>query len=125
MLLLSLLFEAHGDAVQPILAWAKRGHCAALLQRLAPAPADQAALWAWVAARLNELEAWVEGAAGKAPTPAAKLLLLLYNSDVLDEEVVLGWDDERFSGTGVKVRKAVAPVVAWLRTADSGSDEED
>ena len=47
----------------------------------------------------------------------------------MQEEVVLAWDDERFSGNQVKVRKAVAPVIEWLRTAESDdsddSDEDD
>jgi len=31
----------------------------------------------------------------------------------------------RVQGTLVKVRKAVAPVIEWLRTAESDSDEDD
>lgn len=48
---------------------------------------------------------------------------------MLEEGVLLSWDDERFGGTLVKVRKAVAPVIEWLRTAesddDSGSDDDE
>ena len=47
----------------------------------------------------------------------------------MQEEVVFGWDDERFSGNLIKARKAVAPVIEWLRTAESDdsddSDEDD
>jgi hypothetical protein len=47
-----------------------------------------------------------------------------YNADVLEEGVLLSWDDERFGGTLVKVRKAVAPVIEWLRTAESDDDSD-
>jgi hypothetical protein len=43
---------------------------------------------------------------------------------VLEEGVLLSWDDERFGGTLVKVRKAVAPVIEWLRTAESDDDSD-
>ena len=43
---------------------------------------------------------------------------------MLEEGVLLSWDDERFGGTLVKVRKAVAPVIEWLRTAESDDDSD-
>lgn len=48
------------------------------------------------------------------------LTLALY----AQEDVLLRWDDERFSGTRLKVRKAVAPVIEWLRTAESDDSDE-
>jgi hypothetical protein len=42
----------------------------------------------------------------------------------MQEGVLVGWDDERFTGNQVKARKAVAPVIEWLRTAESDDSDD-
>eukprot|EP01043_Picozoa_sp_COSAG02_P081226 COSAG02_NODE_19730_length_867_cov_1.095052_2_plen_65_part_00 len=42
----------------------------------------------------------------------------------MQEDVLVGWDDERFTGNQVKTRKAVAPVIEWLRTAESDDSDD-
>eukprot|EP00271_Cylindrocystis_brebissonii_P001774 TRINITY_DN1204_c0_g1_i1.p1 TRINITY_DN1204_c0_g1~~TRINITY_DN1204_c0_g1_i1.p1 ORF type:complete len:470 (-),score=142.37 TRINITY_DN1204_c0_g1_i1:928-2337(-) len=59
-------------------------------------------------------------------------LKALYDGDVVEEEQVLGWDEQKggaaFLGVDAKaaaaVREAAAPYVKWLREAESESEEE-
>lgn len=101
----------------------KRG--AGLLRVLAAdAPGQLALLVAleWLAA---------EGAPARL-REAALALKALYDEDLVDEEIILAWADreEAAKALGVDadgargVRKAVAPVVEWLRENEEDSDEE-
>jgi len=64
----------------------------------------------------------------------AHVLKLLYDTDLVDEDVILKWHDKANAakemgvdaGTAAELRKISFPVVDWLRTAESAdeSDEE-
>lgn len=62
------------------------------------------------------------------PNGVPKLLMALYQADVLDEEVVKSWGthvSKKYVDKDVskKVRRAAAPFLEWLDQADS--DDED
>ena len=82
--LLRLLFLAQDNSPSGVLAWFKNASHTALLQRLCPSPADQSMLWNWCASRLDELPSTLSWVGDKSPNAASKLLLLLYNADVLE-----------------------------------------
>ena len=82
--LLRLLFLAQDNSPSGVLAWFKNASHTALLQRLCPSPADQSMLWNWCASRLDELPSTLSWVGDKSPHAASKLLLLLYNADVLE-----------------------------------------
>lgn len=82
--LLRLLFLSQEDQPTGVLAWFKKPSHAALLQRLCPSPIDQSMLWGWCASRLDELPPTLSWLGEKSPNAASKLLLLLYNADILE-----------------------------------------
>ncbi|XP_003382407.1 PREDICTED: translation initiation factor eIF-2B subunit epsilon-like [Amphimedon queenslandica] len=58
----------------------------------------------------------------------AKIVLELYNLDVLDESTILSWHSQ-FKGTRAskeqqEILKSVAPVIEWLENAEEESEEE-
>lgn len=63
-------------------------------------------------------------------TPAVpKILMALYQNDILDEDVVRQWGthvSKKYvdKETSKKVRKASEPFLKWLEEADDDSDEE-
>ncbi|GAM20398.1 hypothetical protein SAMD00019534_035730 [Acytostelium subglobosum LB1] len=67
----------------------------------------------------------IEQMCGKDETLLKSLVSLfkiLYDDDIISEEAFLKWDDK----TKVKdVKKAAAPFIQWLRTADEEEEEED
>lgn len=52
---------------------------------------------------------------------------LLYDEDVLSEEALLSWADEKEHADEDERRflKKAAPLIDWLRTAESDSEEEE
>ena len=82
--LLRLLFFSQDNSPSGVLAWLKNASHTALLQRLCPSPADQSMLWSWCASRLDGLPSTLSWVGDKSPNAASKLLLLLYNADVLE-----------------------------------------
>lgn len=64
------------------------------------------------------------------PTGVPKILMALYQIDVLDEEMIKTWSthvSKKYvdKETCKKVRKASVPFVEWLDQAESSDDEED
>lgn len=64
------------------------------------------------------------------PTGVPKLLMALYQVDVLEEEVVTEWSTKVSKKyvdkeTSKKVRKAAKPFVEWLEQADSSEEDDD
>ena len=57
----------------------------------------------------------------------AKILHLLYDSDVLTESAVLAWADEKEGAEEKDLHflKRAAPFVKWLREAESESEDDD
>ena len=58
-----------------------------------------------------------------------KILMALYQNDILDEEVVTQWGthvSKKYvdKDTSKKVRKASEPFLKWLEEADDDSDDE-
>lgn len=62
------------------------------------------------------------------------MLKKLYDSDIVDEEVILKWYDAGAScnsdvgvskAAGTVVREQAKPFVEWLREAEEESDEDD
>ena len=58
------------------------------------------------------------------------LLKMLYEEDVVSEEVVLAWATAATvaaaaGGPGARFLKAVQPIISWLQEAESEEDEED
>eukprot|EP01043_Picozoa_sp_COSAG02_P033352 COSAG02_NODE_2271_length_9264_cov_2.764539_4_plen_279_part_00 len=82
--LLRLLFLSQENKPTGVMAWLKNPSHTALLQRLCPSPVDQSMLWSWCASRLDELPPALTWLGDKSPNAASKLLLLLYNADILD-----------------------------------------
>ena len=67
---------------------------------------------------------------GAVLTNLARLVLLLYNQDVLEESVILSWHERYSSSAGdsskkLEVLKTVKPVIEWLQTASEESSEDD
>lgn len=59
-----------------------------------------------------------------------KVLLQLFETDILDEEVLLHWSthvSSKYAPKDVskKVRKAADPFIEWLKSAESESEDED
>ena len=82
--LLRLLFLSQESKPTGVLAWLKIPSHTALMQRLCPSPVDQSMLWTWCASKLDELPPALAWLGDKSPNAASKLLLLLYNADILD-----------------------------------------
>lgn len=82
--LLRLLFHSQDNQPTGVLAWLKTSSHTALLQRLCPSPADQQMLWSWCVSKLDELPPVLSWLGEKSPNAASKLLLLLYNEDVVE-----------------------------------------
>ncbi|CAO1619821.1 unnamed protein product [Parajaminaea phylloscopi] len=64
------------------------------------------------------------------PTGVPKILMALYQIDVLEEEFVMEWATKVSKkyvdkDTSKKVRKAAKPFVEWLEQADSDDDDDD
>ena len=64
------------------------------------------------------------------PNGVPKLLMALYQIDVLDEEVARNWGthvSKKYvdKDTSKRVRKAAAPFLEWLDQADSEEDDDD
>ncbi len=64
------------------------------------------------------------------PNGVPKILMALYQIDVLDEEFVKNWGthvSKKYvdKDTSKKVRRAAAPFLQWLDEADSDSDDDD
>lgn len=59
------------------------------------------------------------------------ILKLLYEADVLDEEILLTWADhisKKYVGSkeiAKKLRTAAAPFIDWLKSAESGDSDEE
>jgi len=63
------------------------------------------------------------GAGGTGRGVLAKLLKVLYDGDVVEEEHLLAWAD---AGAAPEwAAAAAAPLITWLRQAASGSDDDD
>ena len=66
-------------------------------------------------------------------TNLARMILLLYNEDIIEESVVLTWHENYNSSSSISgdssrkqdVLTAVKPVVEWLQTASEESSEDD
>jgi hypothetical protein len=55
----------------------------------------------------------------------SKIVLLLYNQDVVGEAAVQKWYKDGHSSKGEKFfLKEMQPMIAWLNEADEESDEE-
>jgi len=72
----------------------------------------------------------IENFCGKAGADAVKEVALavknLYEADVLEEEAIVEWYEKGSAGTnkGSLVWKHIKPLVEWLQTAESESEEE-
>lgn len=82
--------------------------------------------------QLNVVETLVD-CAEKQPavlSNLARLVLLFYNQDIVEESVILSWHKAYSSTSGEspkkqEVLKAVKPVVEWLQTASEESSEDE
>jgi translation initiation factor 5 len=60
-----------------------------------------------------------------------KILLLFYDNDLLEEEVITEWHGKKKSrfvkdkGIVLKIREAAKPFIEWLQNAEDDDDEED
>lgn len=64
------------------------------------------------------------------PTVVGKVLLQLFEADIVAEDVLLHWSthvSSKYAPKDVskKVRKAADPFVEWLKTAESDSEEDE
>ncbi|KAK9832811.1 hypothetical protein WJX81_003597 [Elliptochloris bilobata] len=99
---------------------------AALLAALAPDPASQMA-------QLLGLEFLLGQALPARVKQVALVLKVLYDEDVVEEDIILAWHSKPAAGAvvgvapaaGVAVREAARPLVAWLREAESDDSDEE
>lgn len=59
-----------------------------------------------------------------------KILIPVYQNDLVEEEVLKGWGSKASKkyvdiGTSKKVRKAAEPFLEWLESAESDEEESD
>jgi translation initiation factor 5 len=53
------------------------------------------------------------------------ILKALYDLDIVDEDVIIGWYDNKQNGAASKVKDAAKVFVDWLKNASEESEEED
>lgn len=63
-------------------------------------------------------------------TKTSKILMTLYNTDILSEEVITKWGTKASKkyidiATSKKVRKSAETFLTWLAEAESDDDDED
>ncbi|KAJ6839490.1 eukaryotic translation initiation factor 5-like [Iris pallida] len=75
---------------------------------------------------LRAVESFCGKASGDAVKEVALALKVLYDGDVLEEEVVTQWYEEGLAGgnKSSQIWKNVKPFVEWLQSAESESEEE-
>ncbi|KAJ6800753.1 eukaryotic translation initiation factor 5-like [Iris pallida] len=75
---------------------------------------------------LRAVESFCGKASGDAVKEVALALKVLYDGDVLEEEVVTQWYEEGLAGgnKNSQIWKNVKPFVEWLQSAESESEEE-
>ncbi|XP_022773189.1 probable eukaryotic translation initiation factor 5-1 [Durio zibethinus] len=72
----------------------------------------------------------IESFCGKGRPEAAKevalVLKVLYDNDILEEEIIMEWYEKGVAGSSksCQIRKNVKPFVEWLQNAESESEEE-
>lgn len=76
---------------------------------------------------LNAVDAFCKHASADAVKEVALVLKVLYDEDILEEDVIFGWYDNR--GLGAEANnssmwKKVKPFVEWLRSAEPESEED-
>lgn len=75
---------------------------------------------------LNAIDAFSKHASADAVKEVALVLKVLYDDDILEEDVIFQWYDNRTLGAGnnSSMWKNVKPFVEWLRSAESESEED-
>ena len=63
-----------------------------------------------------------KGTAGKA---VAKFLHTLYELDVVEEEIILAWDEKDGCGDQDTVKVAVKPIIEFLQEEDDDDDDDE
>lgn len=76
---------------------------------------------------LNAVDAFCKHASADAVKEVALVLKVLYDEDMLEEDVIFGWYDNRdlgAEGNNSSMWKKVKPFVEWLRSAESESEQD-
>lgn len=76
---------------------------------------------------LNAIDAFCKHASADAVKEVALVLKVLYDDDILEEDVIFQWYDNRTlgaEGNKSSMWKNVKPFVEWLRSAESESEED-
>eukprot|EP00274_Cyanoptyche_gloeocystis_P005754 CAMPEP_0196655898 /NCGR_PEP_ID=MMETSP1086-20130531/10238_1 /TAXON_ID=77921 /ORGANISM="Cyanoptyche gloeocystis , Strain SAG4.97" /LENGTH=429 /DNA_ID=CAMNT_0041988429 /DNA_START=247 /DNA_END=1536 /DNA_ORIENTATION=+ len=72
---------------------------------------------------LHVLESLIASASIQKST--ANILKMVYDDNLVEEEVFLEWDKAEAKDRNAEVREKAQPFLTWLRTADDDSEEED
>eukprot|EP00897_Mesotaenium_endlicherianum_P006137 jgi/Mesen1/5551/ME000280S04668 len=118
--LFEALFDGYGKGVHKEVAKKK-----ALLLKIVPDEESQIML-------LKAVEVYFGKTNPDALKEVAHILKVVYDEDVVEEEQILAWYDDKTSGTALgltpeqsaTVKSASAPFVKWLRDAEPESEEE-
>lgn len=74
---------------------------------------------------LGAIEAFCNHACAEAVKEVALVLKVLYDEDILEEDIIFQWYDKNSAGnTSPQIWKNVKPFVEWLKSAEAESDEE-
>lgn len=76
---------------------------------------------------LNAVDAFCKHASADAVKEVALVLKVLYDDDILEEDVIFHWYDNRTlgaEGNNSSMWKNIKPFVEWLRSAESESEED-
>lgn len=73
---------------------------------------------------LGAIEAFCNHARPEAVKEVALVLKVLYDEDILEEDIIFQWYDKSSVGNTSQIWKNVKPFVEWLKSAEAESDEE-
>lgn len=73
---------------------------------------------------LGAIEAFCNNARAEAVKEVSLVLKVLYDEDILEEDIIFQWYDKGSAGNTSQLWKTVKPFVEWLKSAEAESDEE-
>jgi translation initiation factor 5 len=72
---------------------------------------------------LQAIEAFCSSGSVELQKEIPLVLKKLYDLDILEEDAILTWYDDKTSLDGISVKKFAKPFVEWLQSAESEEDE--
>jgi hypothetical protein len=87
--------------------------------------AAQKAVLSWLASYGAKSIAADDSGKGTAGKAVAKFLHTLYELDVVEEEIILAWDEKDGCGDQDTVKVAVKPIIEFLQEDDDDDDDDD